>query len=385
VLRFLVVEDSSVSSQLISNQLERLGHQVVGQAFNGPEAVELTERLSPDVVLMDLQMVNPETGREDPRAGIQAARAIQRRSSTPVVVLTAHEAAHVVEEATAAGIGAYLLKPPDPQEIERAARVAIARFEDMQALRRLNRQLQLEIEEREKVAAALQRLEWMLTKSVQPTESRTYDAPYDDPTELNTCRVILDAVGETTLRQIAEDAVDLLDTSVAVYERNGDYACGLFSSAWCQFMDSASYRLCGDDVSTEEALACGRWLCHDNCWNESAKAAMASAQATDIACVGGIHLYGVPIFAGDEVIGAINIGYGDPPTDEQTCTALAEQFGVRTADLQAQAAAYEPRPSYVIDIAKKRLHTAAALIGEIVERERMEEALRQSKGLLSKA
>ena len=141
VLRFLVVEDSSVSNQLISNQLERLGHRVVGQAFNGPEGVNQTERLSPDVVLMDLQMVNPETGREDPRAGIQAARAIQRRSPTPVVVLTAHEAAELVEEATAAGIGAYLLKPPDPQEIERAARIAIARFEDMQAYRHLNQKL----------------------------------------------------------------------------------------------------------------------------------------------------------------------------------------------------------------------------------------------------
>jgi PAS domain S-box-containing protein len=385
VLRFLVVEDGSVSNQLISNQLERLGHRVVGQAFNGPGGVDQTERLSPDVVLMDLQMVNPETGREDPRAGIQAAQAIQRRSPTPVVVLTAHEAPELIREATEAGIGAYLLKPPDPQEIERAARVAIARFEDMQALRRLNRQLRSEMAEREQAEEALQRLEWMLTKSVQPTASRTYDAPYDDPTELNTCRVILDAVGETTLRQIAEDAVDLLDTSVAVYERNGDYACGLFSSAWCQFMDSASYRLCGDDVSTEEALACGRWLCHENCWNDSAQAAMASEQATDIACVGGIHLYGAPIFAGDEVIGAINIGYGNPPTDEQTCATLAEQFGVRAADLQAQAEAYEPRPSYIIDIAKKRLHTAAALIGQIVERERAEQALRESKALLSKA
>ncbi|MCP4537515.1 MAG: response regulator [Chloroflexi bacterium] len=134
-LSFLVVEDDTLSRQFIVNQLKDLGHQVVGQASNGLEALELTKRLSPDVVLTDLQMPDPETGRDDPQAGVKAARAIQKQCPTPVVALTAYEDPDLIREATSVGIGAYLLKPPQAQEIERAATIALARFDDMMALR----------------------------------------------------------------------------------------------------------------------------------------------------------------------------------------------------------------------------------------------------------
>ncbi len=136
-LRFLIVEDNTLSSQLIANQLEDRGHHVVGQAFDRLVGVELTKQLSPDVVLMDLAMTDPDTKQEDPRAGIKAAIAIQDECPTPVVVLTAYQTSELIYEATEAGIGAYLLKPPNLEEIERAAMIAIARFDDMQEMHRL--------------------------------------------------------------------------------------------------------------------------------------------------------------------------------------------------------------------------------------------------------
>lgn len=243
-----------------------------------------------------------------------------------------------------------------------------------------NRKLTVEMNERKNAEHALHRIEWLLTKSVakQGAKENVYAPPYGDVTELNACRVILDAVGKETLQQIAEDAIDLLDTSVAVYEANGDYAFGMFSSGWCRLLDLSSRRLCNTD-DNHKALTSGKWLCHENCWNDSAQTAIQSREIMDIECVGGIRMYAVPIFAGDDVIGVINIGYGDPPTDEQTLLDLSDRFNVAYEEIREAADLYHSRPDYFIELAKKRLRTAADLIGEIVERKRAEELSQESE------
>ncbi len=141
-IHLLVVDDEPFVNQLIQNQLTNLGYRVSGTAFDGPEAVKLTCQTRPDVVLMDLQMPDPETGRDDRLAGLRAAQTIQEECPTPVILLTAHESPELVQQASTAGVGAYLVKPPDPRTIERTITVTLARFEDMMELRRLNAELQ---------------------------------------------------------------------------------------------------------------------------------------------------------------------------------------------------------------------------------------------------
>ena len=234
--------------------------------------------------------------------------------------------------------------------------------------------------QREEADAALRRFEWLTEKE----EPKPAPAPpvYGDVCELNTKRLILDSVGPNTLRTMATDVMDLLDTSIAIYESNGDYAFGMFVSEWCGLMDSASRALCCTE-SNAEALQCGRWLCHENCWNDSAQTTMATGEPTDIACVGGIHLYAVPIRAGGETIGAINLGYGNPPTDDQTLTELAATFGLDVDTVRAAAHAYKPRPPFIIEVAKRRLHSIAHLIGETVELVQAQEDLRRQADIIA--
>ncbi|MBA2882344.1 PAS domain S-box-containing protein [Desulfosalsimonas propionicica] len=239
------------------------------------------------------------------------------------------------------------------------------------------------ITDRKRMEEDLQKIEWMLssrkkTPLSEDHASRTpYVPPYGDLTQLNTSREILDAVGEETLKNIVGDFLDMLETSVAVYEKNSDYALGIFSSAWCRLMDQASYRLCRtDDLS--KALSCGRWLCHESC-RETAKQAAETELPVDVACEGGIRLYAVPIFASGEIIGTINVGYGDPPTEINKLSELAKKYSVDVKDLIACSNAYESRPPFIIELAKQRIHSAAHLIGEILERKRAEEALRRSE------
>lgn len=221
----------------------------------------------------------------------------------------------------------------------------------------------------------LRKIEWLLTKSIKPTSrKKIYTPSYGDLTELNRPRVILDSVGADLLVEIASDYLDLLETSGAIYEKNGDYALGIFSSGWCQFLDQASRNFCGTDDNAE-ALDSGKWRCHESCWAEASKISIETGQPVDIECDGGIHLYAAPIWAGKEIIGSINFGHGDPPKDLKKLQEIAEKYEVSIDGLLEQAEAYESRPPFIIDIAKNRLLTSAKLIGTIVEQKRAEKQL----------
>ena len=132
-IKVLIVEDDFLVSEMIKGSLQDIGYSVVGEAINGDEAVVLTQSLRPDVVLMDIEMPG--------KNGIEATQEIYECCPTPVVVLTAYETPDLVAQATAAGIGAYLIKPPNKKELERAITIAMARFEDSINLRDLNLRL----------------------------------------------------------------------------------------------------------------------------------------------------------------------------------------------------------------------------------------------------
>src|SRR3954464_9838675 len=89
--------------------------RVVAQANNGREAVQLTERLEPDVVVMDVSM--PDLN------GIDATRhIISRRPRTKVIALSMHSDRQFVAEMFRAGASGYLLKDSAFEELASAIR-----------------------------------------------------------------------------------------------------------------------------------------------------------------------------------------------------------------------------------------------------------------------
>ncbi|MCP4539411.1 MAG: EAL domain-containing protein [Chloroflexi bacterium] len=135
---------------MICSMVQKIGHIVAGTARNGVRAIEMASELQLDVVLLDIEMPKMD--------GLEAAGKIQEHCPTPVVVLTAHETPELVQQASAAGVGAYLLKPPNVREMEWAIIIAMACFDDMMDLRRLNVELHVEITERKAVEKQLQYL-----------------------------------------------------------------------------------------------------------------------------------------------------------------------------------------------------------------------------------
>jgi DNA-binding NarL/FixJ family response regulator len=93
--------------------------EVVGEAEDGNAAVELTERLRPDVVLMDIRMPGLD--------GIEATRRIVARDiATRVLVLTTFDIDDYVYEAMKAGASGFLLKTAPPRQLVEALRTVAA-------------------------------------------------------------------------------------------------------------------------------------------------------------------------------------------------------------------------------------------------------------------
>lgn len=116
-IRVLVADDQALIRRGMSLLLSvESDMEVVGQACDGVEAVEMAQRLHPDVVLMDLHM--PRKG------GVAATREIMLSlPRTHVLVLTTLDAQETVFDAICAGAHAYLLKDASEQELLETVRL----------------------------------------------------------------------------------------------------------------------------------------------------------------------------------------------------------------------------------------------------------------------
>jgi len=127
-LRVLIAEDEALIRLDLAEMLAEEGYQVVGEAGDGQEAVELAETLKPDLVIMDVKMPR--------RDGIDAAAEIAAKRIAPIVVLTAFSQRDLVEKARDAGAMAYLVKPFTSADLVPAIELAVSRFGELAALER---------------------------------------------------------------------------------------------------------------------------------------------------------------------------------------------------------------------------------------------------------
>ena len=224
---------------------------------------------------------------------------------------------------------------------------------------------------------ALRRIEWLLNPQ-HPVGTIIESQPYGDLAELNTTGLIRASMGRAVLTDIVSDFLDLLETSATIYEKNGDYALHLVASGWCRLLNAASRRLC-PEADNRQALSCGCWLCHESCWTATARQVVETGRSGDQECAGGLRIYAVPVCAGGQVIGAMAFCYGDPPQETARWHELAVRFQVDENELCGWAEAYESRPPFIIELAKRRLEVSARLLGAMVERRQVEEALRASE------
>jgi signal transduction histidine kinase len=102
---------------------------------------------------------------------------------------------------------------------------------------------------------------------------------------------------------------------------------------------------------------------------------METGKPVDMPCKGGINLYTAPIKVDGETVGSIAIGYGDPPKDQPRLMEVADRYGVQVERLRELSANMPSRPQFIVAVAKARLRSEANLLGEIIKRKGVEEAL----------
>jgi DNA-binding NarL/FixJ family response regulator len=120
VIRVALVDDDALVRSALGLMIGgQADVELVGEASNGTEALELCARTSPDVVLMDIRMPVMD--------GLEATRHLHARPSPPrVIVLTTFDADEYVTTALAAGADGFLLKDTPPADIVAAIRQVAA-------------------------------------------------------------------------------------------------------------------------------------------------------------------------------------------------------------------------------------------------------------------
>ncbi len=114
----LIVDDAAFMRAMLKRILKDAGYEIVGEAVNGREAVQLYEELTPDVVTLD--MVMPEMG------GMEALQAIRSRDpEAKVVIVSAVDQRENLLEAIRSGATEYIVKPFDESRVMKAVRRAL--------------------------------------------------------------------------------------------------------------------------------------------------------------------------------------------------------------------------------------------------------------------
>ena len=123
-VRIVVAEDEALIRMDLVEMLAEAGYEVIAEASDGAQAIELVQEHKPDLAILDVKMPILD--------GISAAEEII--ATCPVLMLTAFSQRELVDRARDAGVMAYVLKPFTINDLVPAIEIAISRHLQMKSL-----------------------------------------------------------------------------------------------------------------------------------------------------------------------------------------------------------------------------------------------------------
>jgi PAS domain S-box-containing protein len=118
IASILIVEDEMIVAQDLQSRLTQMGYDVPDLAASGSQAIEIAQKSSPDLMLVDIRL----KGRMD---GVETVRRIKALRDTPVVYLTAHSDPDTLDRAKSTEPYGYLIKPFNAEELKTTIEMAL--------------------------------------------------------------------------------------------------------------------------------------------------------------------------------------------------------------------------------------------------------------------
>ena len=163
-LHVVIADDEPITKMDLNELLQEAGYEVVGEASDGFDAVELCRQKHPNLVLLDIKMPLLD--------GLSAAKIIHEENlAETIMMMTAYSEREFIEQAKECGVGGYLVKPIDEKSLIPNIEVAVNRSREIGKLRKDIEKVNGRLESR----VVVEKAKGQLMEQQNMTEQVAYD------------------------------------------------------------------------------------------------------------------------------------------------------------------------------------------------------------------
>lgn len=163
-IRFVIADDEPITKMDLNELLSEAGYEVVGEASDGFDAVEICRQKHPNLVLLDIKMPLLD--------GLSAAKIIHEENlAETIMMMTAYSERGFIEQAKESGVGGYLVKPIDEKSLIPNIEMAVNRSREIGKLRKDIAKANDRLENR----AIIEKAKGQLMQQEKISEQEAYD------------------------------------------------------------------------------------------------------------------------------------------------------------------------------------------------------------------
>lgn len=163
-IRVVIADDEPITRMDLKEILSEQDYDVVGEASDGFDAVEICKENRPDLVLMDIKMPLLD--------GLSAAKIVfEENLADTVMMLTAYSEREFIDNAKNVGVSGYLVKPIDEKSLVPSIELAVARSREMKQLQKDMRKVSERLENR----SIIEKAKGLVMVQESMTEQEAYE------------------------------------------------------------------------------------------------------------------------------------------------------------------------------------------------------------------